>query len=74
LAPVVTFAFRGQVGGPPLAVARQSGTASGPTTPCDPMTFSVRGRARRPLLGGAAVVHAAARMLGVRVHMPIRLS
>jgi hypothetical protein len=66
-APVVTFKFRVSRGGPALATATESAYATEPTTPCNPMTFSVRGRARKPLLGGAAVVRAAGRMLGIRL-------
>ena len=73
-APVVTFTFRSGLGGPPLAVASEPAFATEPTSPCDPMTFSIRGHARKPLLGGAAVVRAAGRMLGVRLHVPIQLS
>jgi hypothetical protein len=32
------------------------------------MTFSIRGHARTPLLGGAAVVTKAGRLLGVHLH------
>jgi hypothetical protein len=72
--PVVTFTFRARLGGPALAVASESASATEPTPPCYPMTFSIRGHSRKPLLGGAAVVRAAGRMLGVRLHVPIHLS
>ena len=70
--PVVTFTFRARLGGPAPAVASELASATEPTTPCDPMTFTVRGHPRTPLLDGAAVVGAAARMLGVRLRSPIR--
>ena len=73
-APIVTFTFRARLDRPALAVAREPAFATEPTTPCDPMTFSIRGHARRPLLGGAAVVRAASRMLGIRLRVPIQLS
>jgi hypothetical protein len=73
-APIVTFTFRARLDGAALAVAREPAFATEPTTPCDPMTFSIRGRTRRPLLGGATVVRAAGRMLGIRLHVPIKLS
>ena len=72
--PIVTFTFRARLGGPALAAASEPAFATHPTTPCDPMTFSIRGHARKPLLGGAAVVRAAGRMLGLRLGMAIRLS
>ena len=65
--PVVTFTFRTSDGGAVLARASQPASSREPTTPCDPMTFSIRGHQRTPLLGGAAVLHAAGRLLGVRL-------
>ena len=66
-AAVVTFAFRAALGGPVLAHASEPAYAVEPTTPCDPMTIVVDGRRWTPLLGGAAVVHAAQRMLGIKL-------
>jgi hypothetical protein len=66
--PVVTFTFLASDGGAVLASAGQLAGVSEPTTPCDPMTFSIRGRARTPLLGGARVVTQAGRLLGVHLH------
>jgi hypothetical protein len=66
--PVVTFTFLASDGGTVLASAAQLAGVSEPTTPCDPMTFSIRGHARTPLLGGAAVVTKAGRLLGVHLH------
>ena len=67
-APVVTFTFRASDGGTVLARASQLAAAREPTTPCDPMTFSMRGHPRTPLLGGARVLTEASRLLGVRLH------
>jgi hypothetical protein len=67
---VVTFTFRARDGGTVLATASQSASAREPTTSCDPMSFSIRGRSQTPLLGGAAVVHRAGRLLGVRLQTP----
>jgi hypothetical protein len=69
-APVVTFTFRARDGGTVLATASQSASAREPTTSCDPMSFSIRGRSQTPLLGGATVVHKAGRLLGVRLQTP----
>ena len=66
--PVVTFKFLASDDGAVLASAGQLAGVSEPTTPCDPMTFSIRGRARTPLLGGARVVTQAGRLLGVQLH------
>jgi hypothetical protein len=68
--PVVTFTFRASDGGSALASASQLASAREPTTSCDPMTFSIRGHPETPLLGGAAVVHAAGRLLGVHLQTP----
>jgi hypothetical protein len=68
--PVVTFTFRAGDGGTVLATASQSASAREPTTSCDPMTFSIRGRSQTSLLGGAAVVSKAGRLLGVRLQTP----
>jgi hypothetical protein len=68
--PVVTFTFRASDGGTVLATASQAASSREPTTACDPMAFSVRGQAETPLLGGAAVVSKAARLLGVHLQTP----
>jgi hypothetical protein len=68
--PVVTFTFRASDGGTVLARASELASAREPTTNCDPMTFSIRGRSQTPLLGGAAVVHEAGRLLGVHLQTP----
>jgi hypothetical protein len=66
-APVVTFTFRAVSGGPALAHASEPAYATEPTTPCDPMTIAIEGRRWTPLLGGAAVVHAAQQMLRIKL-------
>jgi hypothetical protein len=66
-APVVTFTFRRRLGGAVVARATQLAGAVEPTTACDPMTLSIEGRRWPPLLGGAAVVHNAQRLLGIRL-------
>jgi hypothetical protein len=68
--PVVTFTFRASDGGTVLARASELASAREPTTSCDPMTFSIRGHAKTPLLGGAAVVAKAGRLLGVHLQTP----
>jgi hypothetical protein len=68
--PVVTFTFRASDGGTVLARSSELASAREPTTSCDPMTFSIRGRSETPLLGGAAVVHNAGRLLGVHLQTP----
>jgi len=69
-APVVTFTFRASDEGNVLASASEASSAREPTTSCDPMTFSIRGRPQTPLLGGAAVVRKAGRLLGVHLQTP----
>ena len=66
-APVVTFTFRRALGGPAVAQATELAAATEPTTPCDAMTLTIAGRRWTPLLGGAAVVRDAQRLLGVRL-------
>ena len=66
-APVVTFTFRRELGGAVIARASELASAVEPTTACDPMTLTIEGHPWPPLLGGAAVVHAAQRLLGVRL-------
>jgi hypothetical protein len=65
--PVVTFVFRAAEGGRPLAVARETADVVSPTTACDPLSFSVRGRARTPLLGGARLLRQVSRIVGRRL-------
>jgi len=69
-APVVTFTFRASDEGNLLASAGEASSAREPTTPCTAMTFSIRGRPQTPLLGGAAVVRKAGRLLGVHLQTP----
>ena len=64
-APVVTFTFRRDPDGPVVARASELAAATEPTTPCDPMTLTIEGRRWHPLLGGAAVVRTAQRLLRV---------
>jgi hypothetical protein len=68
--PFVTFTFRASDGGTVLARASQAASSREPTTPCDAMAFSVRGHAKTPLLGGAAVVSKAGHLLGVHLQTP----
>jgi hypothetical protein len=68
--PVLTFTFRSSPGGPVLARARQLINPGETGTPCDPMTLSIRARTRSPLVGGAEVLRAAQRLLGIRVPRP----
>jgi hypothetical protein len=70
--PVVTFTFRSAPGGPVLARATQiverGATGTGTSSsgdPCEPMTLTIKGRTRNPLLDGDRVVHAAQRLLGI---------
>jgi hypothetical protein len=69
-APIVTFTFRASDEGTVLASAGELASAREPTTSCDPMTFSIRGHPQTPLLGGAAVVGKAGRLLGVHLQTP----
>ncbi len=50
--PRVSFTFL-SVSGRPLATAAEDANVREPTTPCDAMTFTVRGRAQPALLSGA---------------------
>lgn len=63
--PVVTFTFRLAPGGRVLARARQIMEPGAPRGSCEPMTLTVNGHPRTPLLGGTAVVRAAQRLLGI---------
>jgi hypothetical protein len=69
-APIVTFTFRASDQGTVLASASEPASAREPTTSCNPMTFSIRGHPQTPLLGGAAVVAKAGRLLGVHLQTP----
>jgi len=60
--PVATFTFRA-AGGAVLARASQP-VVSGPTTACDPMGFTIRGRRQTPLLGGTGFLAEVGRLLG----------
>jgi hypothetical protein len=62
---LVTFTFRAGAGGPVVARATELAQATEPTTACDPMNLWIGGREEDPLLGGAAVVGVAHRILGV---------
>lgn len=66
-APVVTFTFRRELEGAVIARASELASAVEPTTACDPMTLTIGGHPWPSLLGGAAVVHHAQRLLGVRL-------
>jgi hypothetical protein len=63
--PVVTFTFRAKEGGPALARADESADVTEPTTPCDPLSLSIRGHRQTPLLGGAVFLRSSQRLLGV---------
>ncbi|MGH2914532.1 MAG: hypothetical protein ACRDMX_06050, partial [Solirubrobacteraceae bacterium] len=65
--PMATLTVRHKTRGPALASASQLAAATEPTTPCDPMSLTIRRRRRTPLLGGAGVVHAVQAMLGIRL-------
>jgi hypothetical protein len=65
--PVVTFTFRAAPEGRVLARARQIVELGAPRGSCEPMTLTVKGHPRTPLLGGTGVVRAAQRLLGVRL-------
>jgi hypothetical protein len=62
--PTVTFTFRAKSGGAVLAQASQR-VAVGPTTACDPMSLSIEGRERTPLLGGSAFLATVGKLLGL---------
>lgn len=63
----MTFTFRASDGGTVLATASELAFATEPTTPCDPMSFSIRDHPQTPLLGGASVIRKASRLLGVHL-------
>jgi hypothetical protein len=64
---VVTLVFRESGRGGVLAVASESANATGPTTVCDPMFFSIRGKQQTPLLEGPKVVAETERLLSVKL-------
>ncbi len=63
--PVVTFAFRARRGGAVLARASEAADARPPATPCQAMSFSVRGRSQPALLDGGSVIAQTQSLLGV---------
>lgn len=65
-APTITLTFRARAGGRPLA--RASMLASGPSGPCSPISFSVRGHREPPLLAEPSFLRKASRILGVALH------
>ncbi|HEX3690353.1 MAG TPA: hypothetical protein VHV28_11665 [Solirubrobacteraceae bacterium] len=68
--PVATFTFRAEPAPPARRVLARATQIIEPSPRggyCEPMTFTVKGRPQTPLVGGAGVVRAAQRLLGVRV-------
>jgi hypothetical protein len=65
--PVVTSSFRAAPGGRVLARATQIIAPGAPHGSCEPMTLTTKGHPQIPLLGGAALVRAVQRVLGVRL-------
>lgn len=63
--PVVTFTFRAAPAGRVLARASQIIASGRGRASCEPMTLTIRGHVRTPLLGGTSVVRAAQRLLGL---------
>ncbi len=68
--PVVTFTFRAAPGARVLARARQLVVPGAHGGFCEAMTLVVDGHPQTPRLGGARVVRAAQRLLGIRVPRP----
>ena len=64
--PIIAFSFR-SASGRVLAHASEDATVTEPTTPCDPLRFSIRGRPQTPLLGGAGFLGSVSRLLGRRL-------
>ena len=62
--PVVTFAFQAAAGLPVLAQASLTDYGFG-SGPCNPVSFSIGGRAQKPLIGGSFLAEVQ-RLLGVR--------
>jgi len=62
----VTITFRASPGGRVLASAAEPENATVPTTGCDPMTLTIAGRRRTPLLGGVAADRRIERLVGIR--------
>jgi hypothetical protein len=65
--PQVSFVFRDHEDGQALAVASEPADVVAPTTACDPLSFSVGGQARTPLLGGAPLLREVSRIIGHRL-------
>lgn len=65
--PVVTFRFRPARGAPALATASEPSWVTEPTTPCDPLSITIRGRPQTPLLRGAAFLRHTERLLRVKL-------
>ncbi len=63
--PVVTFTFRTAPAGRVVARASQIIASGAGRESCEPMTLTVNGRVRTPLLNGTSVVRAAQRLLGL---------
>ena len=68
--PQVSFIFRTHEGGPVLAVASEDADVTEPTTACDPLGFSIGGRARTPLLDGARLLRQVSRIVHHRLWLP----
>jgi hypothetical protein len=66
----VSFTFRAVPNAPALARAAVTSSATAPPTSCNPMTMSVSGQTQPDLLGGAAVVAGADRLLHARLSRP----
>ena len=64
--PRVRFAFL-SASGKPLAIAAEDANIREPTTPCDAMTFTVRGRAQPALLNGAQFLAHVDQLLHLRL-------
>jgi hypothetical protein len=66
----VTFTFRARPGGPALASADEDADVLAASTACDPLRFTVAGRARTPLLGGAGLLRQLSALLDRRLWLP----
>jgi hypothetical protein len=64
--PRVQFVLR-SAGGAVLARAAEDADVVEPTTPCDPLSFSVGGHPETALLHGASFLHAVARLTRARL-------
>jgi hypothetical protein len=65
--PIATFAFRAERGRAIVAQASQIANATQPTTGCDPMNLSIRGRPETPLRGGVGVLRQVGQLLGIQL-------